>query len=431
MGDTPKKLQQGVTFRYVLALSLIAILSTVAFFTLNAAIKSTNGTGYLVNVSGKQRMLSQHIALDAYRVHDAINASEHTSLYNASVAKELLTRHAKEMLKANEILSTGKLPKQTIISLSPAIYEMYFGEMNLAFRVKTYANRALSLLSSDEHNHMDEVKRIIDEESETLLKDLNKVVFQYQLEGEKKLQDMKQLETLVWIMTIFTLLLEVIFIFQPMVRHIILLNLANDKVLENLETTVELRTLHLENANNRLKYAASHDPLTGLRNRLDMEHHIEITTNKYFQNKAPYAIMMFDIDWFKKVNDDYGHDVGDMVLVEISDIFEKSIREDDKAFRAGGEEFVILLNRISYEDSVQLAHKIKDLVENHIFKVREKEFSKTVSCGLYHSSIFEVHSVKDVLKLVDTALYESKENGRNRVTIVSEKMDKKAAKHSS
>lgn len=368
-------------------------------------------------------MLSQHIALDVYRVHASLIADESMSSYGVDLTRKVLSQHVKEMLRVNNILSTGNLPNQQTAHLSPTIQDIYFGEMQLASRVQEYANTALSLLSQDNPTGIDELKQQIDQQAEPLLEDLNKAVNQYQLEGEEKLQYIKRLETIVWILTIFTLLLEVIFIFQPMVRYITSLNVSNDQALENLETTVELRTLHLENANNKLKHLASHDPLTGLRNRLELEKYIEKAIEHYTQNGAPYAIMMFDIDWFKSVNDTYGHEVGDQVLVEFSSIIESSIREEDKAFRAGGEEFVVLLNRITFDDSVQLTQKIRKLIEESVFKVQNKEFSKTISCGLYHSSIFDVNSVKDVLQLIDKALYESKNNGRNRLTIVNARMN--------
>lgn len=428
MNNATLKLKNGITFRYVIALSLIALLATVAFFALNTALKSTRSTGYIVNISGKQRMLSQHIVVDVYRVFDEIAANERESKYSAKFLKAALSAHAKEMIVSNQILSSGKLPDQTTIPLSAIIRETYFGETNLAARVQEYAETALSLLDKTNRAEIEEIKQSVDERSEGLLRDLNKAVSQYQLEGEEKLRNMKQLETIVWVLTIFTLLLEVIFIFQPMVRQILFLTLSNDKVLESLESTVELRTLHLERANDKLEYLASHDPLTGLKNRLELEKDIEKSIKRYQLHSAPYAILMFDVDWFKKVNDVYGHDVGDMVLVELAAIIKSSIREEDKAFRAGGEEFVVLLNRISYEDSVNLAGKIGKLIESQTFKSGEKEFSKTISCGLYHSSIFEVSSVKDVLQLVDSALYESKTNGRNRLTVVNGKINKQIAK---
>lgn len=420
MDNETKSVQSGITYRYIVALSLIAILSTVAFYTLLTAIQSTNSTAYIVNISGKQRMLSQHIALDVHRIDDLLSTEDKSS-YGYELVKVALISHAKEMLTANEILSTGKLPNQKNIILSPAMKDIYFGDMQLASRVEKYAKTAL-LLVENKGNNKDELKQFIDKHSEPILIDLNKAVNQYQIEGEEQLEYIQTLETIVWILTIITLLLEVIFIFQPMAREIATLSSLNQKTLESLEATVELRTLHLENANNKLKHLASHDPLTGLRNRLELEKYIEDAIHQYNQHRAPYGIIMFDIDFFKLVNDTYGHDIGDLVLVEIAKILRTSIRENDKAFRAGGEEFVVLLNRITLEDSINVTQKIMQLVENKRFEKNGEIFTKTISCGLYHSSLFEVDSVKSVLGLVDKALYQSKANGRNQFTIVDKSL---------
>ena len=188
-------------------------------------------------------------------------------------------------------------------------------------------------------------------------------------------------------------------------------DLTNQKRLENT----------LKEQKNTLNHQAHHDVLTGLKNRLNLEHDIQVAIDTYQEYKAPYGALMFDIDWFKSVNDIYGHDVGDRVLIELSDILVSSVRQEDKVYRAGGEEFVILLKRISYKDIVKVAEKIRLVIEKHVFKVEDKEFSKTISGGLFHSSSCNAFDVKSVLKLIDNALYDSKASGRNRITIASQR----------
>lgn len=194
---------------------------------------------------------------------------------------------------------------------------------------------------------------------------------------------------------------------------------------EKLTGEVKNRTRQLEIEKSKLNYKANHDALTSLYNRLSLNLDIETVIKQHSIHKAPYAVLMFDIDWFKSVNDEYGHDVGDYVLVEIATLMQKSVRGEDRVYRAGGEEFVLLLQRISLEDTMKLAQKIRKLIQNHPFKVGTTEFSKTVSAGLYHSSLINVTQVKNVLKLVDTALYKSKTNGRNRVTNVTKQDNNK------
>ena len=413
-----KDLEKRITLRYASALFIIAILSTSSFYTLYKFLQESSSTAYIVNISGKQRMLGQHIALDVHRLHHILDNHQEL-LYKVDNVLQSLLAHTKEMKKANRILSTGELPNGENIILSRKVHAIYFNELNLKKRVDEYVKLTNRLARFEELEEVDSIIYEIDTKSEQLLMDLDKAVRQYELEGSKKLQELQNLGILAWILVIFTLLLEVIFIFQPIVQKIVSLMDENDTVLNSLEKEVELRTLKLQEANHTLKEIASKDPMTGLNNRLTLEDDIEKAIQHFEEHKAPFSLLSFDIDWFKKVNDKYGHDIGDMVIKDVSDILQKSVREEDKVYRAGGEEFVLLLNRVSLEDTRKIAEKIRLLIERKVFKVDEEEFSKTISGGLYHSSISDAKSIAHVLKIVDNALYKSKKEGRNRVTEVS------------
>ncbi|MEA2073506.1 MAG: GGDEF domain-containing protein [Campylobacterota bacterium] len=416
--ENKNQLKRTLTFKYTIALFMIATLAVLAFLILNTILKNSDSTGYIVNISGKQRMLSQHIALDAHRINNILKKNADIQKSDVMLYEQVLKQHTKELKEANTFLSTGKLPNNTTISLSPSVYNMYFGEINLAHRVEEYAAQANKLTEVQNHQELLEIINFIDRNSESLLMDMNKVVNIYQREGEEKLNNMQSIEVAVLVLTLMILLLEVIFIFQPMVQKIMSLLDSKQDLLNNLEETVELRTIKLEQANEKLEHLAFHDFLTGLRNRLTLETDIETAIKNKNLHKAPYAVLMLDIDWFKDVNDTYGHAVGDEVLKKFSKILLSSVREGDKVYRAGGEEFVVLLHRIGYKDTIAIAEKIKDLLEAHIFTTDEVGFSKTVSIGLYHSSMKEMDNVHAILQSVDTALYTSKENGRNRITNV-------------
>ena len=413
-----KDLEKRITLQYASALFIIAILSTSSFYTLYKFLQESSSTAYIVNISGKQRMLGQHIALDVHRLHHILDNHQEL-LYKVDNVLQSLLAHTREMKKTNRILSSGELPNGENITLSPKMHAIYFNELNLKKRVDEYVKLSNRLARFEKLEDVDSMIYEIDTKSEQLLMDLDKAVRQYELEGSKKLQELQNLGILAWILVIFTLLLEVIFIFQPIVQKIVSLMDENDTVLNSLEKEVELRTLKLQEANHTLKEIASKDPMTGLNNRLMLEDDIEKAIQHFEEHKAPFSLLSFDIDWFKKVNDKYGHDIGDMVIKDISDILQKSVREEDKVYRAGGEEFVLLLNRVSLEDTRKIAEKIRLLIERKVFKVDEEEFSKTISGGLYHSSISDAKSITHVLKIVDNALYKSKKEGRNRVTEVS------------
>ena len=144
-----------------------------------------------------------------------------------------------------------------------------------------------------------------------------------------------------------------------------------------------------------------------------MERDLEELIIQYEKNHLPYAVLMLDIDWFKKINDSYGHDAGDFVLCEISKIMLESIRVQDSVYRAGGEEFVIIFNRITREQAIEKAESIRLGVQEHLFMYNNVKMHCTISGGLYHPDILKSSSVQGVLKLADNALYEAKHSGRN------------------
>ncbi len=418
MQDKRSSLIKGLKSRYIIALSLIAILSTTAFIALSTVLKEANKTAYIVNIAGKQRMLSQHIALDINQLYLHM---QNSSKPNTFLIQELLSRlkHDYQLMRqTNRTLSSGLLLSGEKISLSPTIQSIYFGEVQLSKRVTLYTQLTQSISDKTTLDELNKIRLKINMLAQTLLTDLDKVAQQYQLEGEQTLATIKTMETTVWIITLLVLLLEVIFIFQPMVHQISKLTLQNTHTMENLENLVNIRTLDLERSNQKLRNLASHDPLTGLRNRLNLEQDIESSIDHYALHHAPYAVLLFDIDWFKKVNDTYGHDAGDFVLTEIANILKGSVREEDHVYRAGGEEFVILLNRVSYTDSMQIAEKIRSRVESHPFVFNQSTINQTISGGVFHSSLTEPKSIKKLLKLVDEALYCAKEHGRNCIQVV-------------
>lgn len=412
-----KRLHSNMTVRYLLAISLVALLSIAAFISMNTVIKGMDNSAYLVNVSGKQRMLSQYIALDAYRVY---SADQH-KLYESelTVVKSRLERNLAEMQRANKMLSKGLLQDGSKIALSPEINELYFGEPNLKYRVQQYLALVRLILVLPDYEQKMMIIRDIEFRSEGILNDLDKVVLQFQKEGEARLQSIRDTKFALLLLTLVVLLLEVLFIFRPMVRHIVALNKQKAETLDDLEYTVAIRTQNLREANKKLERLAHHDALTGLRNRLNLEADIERVILASAKNGAEFSVLMLDVDWFKKINDQYGHDAGDEVLKQAAKILLGCVREGDHVYRAGGEEFVILLNRISHVDATAKAEQIRSAVEKHPFIYRNIEIHKTLSGGLYHSTQFTVTDVKRVLKLADKALYQAKNEGRNRIIEVS------------
>jgi diguanylate cyclase (GGDEF)-like protein/PAS domain S-box-containing protein len=163
----------------------------------------------------------------------------------------------------------------------------------------------------------------------------------------------------------------------------------------------------------QLKKLATIDALTNIYNRYKINEEIEeefVRVNRYDE---PFSLVMFDIDFFKKVNDTYGHDAGDEVLRTLSRIIKENIRETDKFGRWGGEEFMLLAPYCEKEEACRLAEKLRSSVEAYKF---EDMGTITVSIGV--STYQEKDTKETILKRVDTALYEAKESGRNRVNFL-------------
>ena len=131
------------------------------------------------------------------------------------------------------------------------------------------------------------------------------------------------------------------------------------------------------------------------------------------------SVLMFDIDFFKKVNDTYGHACGDYVLTQVASIIKGSIRGDDMASRYGGEEFTVLLNGACQKDATMVAERIRKNIENFDFVYQMQKLHMTISGGVSTFSMDKnpVDSAEQLVDQADKALYVSKREGRNRITV--------------
>lgn len=163
-----------------------------------------------------------------------------------------------------------------------------------------------------------------------------------------------------------------------------------------------------------LREANLRDPMTGLNNRRFLEEYIETLVANTQRNRAHLAILMLDLDFFKMVNDTYGHDAGDAVLKALARVLKQTVRASDMVIRYGGEEFLILLQNTSGETADKVAENIRVAVEAMKTQVAGAVLQKTISIGV---SDFPTDSDTfwQAVKFADVALYQAKETGRNRV----------------
>ncbi|MDR1249133.1 MAG: diguanylate cyclase [Treponema sp.] len=158
---------------------------------------------------------------------------------------------------------------------------------------------------------------------------------------------------------------------------------------------------------------------TDMTTKLKLKHHALSILNEWLENDKPnesFSILMFDIDFFKRVNDTYGHACGDMVLKYIGQIFMDNIRTSDIAARYGGEEFIILIAYPGKNMALKIAERIRSTIEASKIEYKKHSIKLTISCGVvcYDKSLDD--SSESMIDRADKALYQSKQGGRNRVT---------------
>lgn len=164
-----------------------------------------------------------------------------------------------------------------------------------------------------------------------------------------------------------------------------------------------------------LERLAMLDELTQIPNRRYIENIIKIKLDEYLINKIKFGFLFIDIDDFKKVNDNYGHDIGDIVLKNISKTFLNNSKKEDIIGRWGGEEFIAIFPKIDENLLYQKAEKLRMLVENTLIKANNKDLNTTISIGA--TLISPKDSLNTLMKRADKFLYKSKQNGKNCITI--------------
>ncbi len=548
------KISRSLTWRYVIALALVASLTTAAWLSIHLVISEQQSTAAIVNVSGRQRMLSQRTALFSELLITSTKVERKAIREKLKGDIELMARSHKGLIYGSEEM---RLPD----TMSAAVHAVYFdGETPLDQQVRSYIETVNELLRQDDDaltSDNELLQYIISTASTTLVTSLDKMVRQYQLEGEASVRRLQKAETVFWLVTLLLLVIEAVLIFHPFIKHVRTvigkLQFVTDELKlhkEHLEDLVKSRTKELKNKTKelseseekfRLISASAHDAITiigrneeitywnpaaerifgysvseimgknlhdilaplgegepahigfgllqqsehgksagktfetnalrkdGLefpielsisalklrnewhalgiirditeRKRLEMElkHQARIDYLTGVNNRGHFmklaeaelsrsiryerqlSLFMVDIDFFKQVNDTFGHHAGDTVLKKLAQVCREVLREVDIIGRVGGEEFAILLPETDKEEANTIAERLRvDLANAKVLlEAGGLPLHFTVSIGI--ASLTSKDDNIDVLiSHADKALYEAKETGRNKVCIAKQ-----------
>lgn len=183
------------------------------------------------------------------------------------------------------------------------------------------------------------------------------------------------------------------------------------KKLEEIYNQIEKKQIELMEINLSLVEISNTDKLTGIANRRLFQEKLEEQIKLYQKEEKSFSLLIIDIDHFKKVNDTYGHQIGDVVLEKLAKLLKKQVRPGDIVARFGGEEFTIILPHTDGEEAMLIAKKLNLSVEEDEWKDVD---GLTVSVGV--ATFTSEDNEASIVKNADQALYYSKENGRNRST---------------
>ncbi|MEM6640848.1 MAG: diguanylate cyclase [Pseudomonadota bacterium] len=387
-GAYRKQLIQWLSAGYVFALLVVGSVAGTAHILTGHVIDAQSTSAAVVNVSGRQRMLSQRIALLAYDWQDGKDADAFRKL---DAAVDLFATSHEQLV--------GRTPSDFEDNPSEAIRAVYFDPPhNLDQRSKQLVERTRAVLAGGASDKA-AVIALADfathdvTDGHTLLESLNAAVTAFETHHRDQIAELKMLQKVALTVLIITLLLEGVFIHRPLVARVRMLMQA-------------------------LSDAALTDALTDVNNRRGFE----MLARTLLLQRRRGAVLIFDIDHFKQVNDTLGHAAGDLCIQHVADRARAAVRDGDVLGRIGGEEFAMVLIGGDTEHALIVAERIRRSVEYTPCPLDglglDVDYcNMTISVGV---KTFEADGEEDLATLLeqaDSALYAAKRGGRNRVVV--------------
>ncbi len=376
--DPNRRLMRGATIAYIVALALIAALSISVHILLDDVIAQQRDSATLINVAGRQRMLSQRIALLA----SDLRAGDQTARDPLLQAAALMERSHRAIVNGND-LGISNPP-------SPAARARFeTGQDGLNRLVPAYVAAARDFATSPSGPAAEaSFAQLHAAARDTLLPTLNSSVSLFESEANGRMAWLRTIQTIVLVILLVTLMLEAFFIFRPLITRL---------------------RIHA----GKLADLASRDFLTGLWNRRSFFEAAERELGLARRSLKPLSVVVLDLDHFKSVNDTHGHATGDAVLKRFSEIMRGTVRRTDIVGRVGGEEFAMVVPDANARSAAIVAEKLRAAVaaDRPVGSPRV-----TVSIGVAEVAQEEI-DVTNALERADAALYEAKRAGRDRVVV--------------
>ena len=371
-----------LTAAYSGALALIAAMSLGSHLTLRRVLAEHEGSATVINVAGRQRMLSQRIA--------GLAAERQLGLpVDADLARAI-----DQFERAHHALLVGDASLHLAPATDPALRTIYFeGAQPLDGAVADFVARArrIEALPPGDAQGRAEAATLFAEAREPILTKLNDVVGVHQAASETQLRRLDWLQTASLVVVFATLAVEALLIFRPMVR----------RIARYTQTLLQM---------------AATDPLTGALNRRSFTERAQAELGRAKRYGRPSTLLAIDADRFKSVNDRYGHAGGDAVLKAFVEAVGTCLRPSDLLGRIGGEEFVVLLAETGIEGAEVAAERIRERVAGLEVESAADRIRFTISVGV--AAVGEGRdALANALERADVAVYSAKDLGRNRVVV--------------
>ncbi len=388
---------RSLRIRYIAGLTIIAVLALVNFFALNSLIESENATAAIINVSGRQRMLTQKAALLSLRLTDT-DSGELRNLIRIE------THHTvSQMEAAHRGLLYGDPALGLPGNLPPGVRAMFFDPPYSIEDKLTAFLREVTMLATVPDSELEtqyyRQARIVAAAAE-LVDYMNQVVDRLQGESEAKQREINGVGAAGLSVMLLVLIFEFLFIFQPAAR------------------AISLEAEQLAAANAELTRLSNVDGLTGVANRRLFDDFFVAEWQRAVRSKQPLTVIMADVDHFKLYNDTYGHQAGDECLRQVASALSGGIqRATDLVARYGGEEFAVVLPDTDAGGAVAVAERLRAAVEGLGIPHAASKVRPVVTVSLGAASVLPEADGQPlaVIARADQALYKAKQLGRNRV----------------